>query len=261
MKEMKTLTFPNGETYKIVDADAARKSDIPTKTSELTNDSGYLTFVPSEYVTETELNAKGYLTQHQDISGKANASDLTAHTGNKDNPHGVTASQVGALPTSGGTISGGLTISDKVVQGSPSDHSTIASMNRFHADMFVQGNGAAPNSPDVPGFYLGKSTTDENRHMDIVSGGDYSYIDFNKAGRGADYDARLLVNVTTGLTAFMWGNDGALTQKVLDVQGTIQQHGVPVALINQIPTVPSTTETWTFTLEDGSTVTKKVYVG
>ena len=44
---------------------------IPTKTSELTNDSGFLTSVPSEYVTETELDSKGYLTEHQDISGKA----------------------------------------------------------------------------------------------------------------------------------------------------------------------------------------------
>lgn len=35
---------------------------IPTKISELTNDSGFLTSVPSEYVTETELIGKGYLT-------------------------------------------------------------------------------------------------------------------------------------------------------------------------------------------------------
>ena len=48
----------------------ANVSDIPTKTSQLENDSNFLTSVPSEYVTETELNAKGYLTQHQDISGK-----------------------------------------------------------------------------------------------------------------------------------------------------------------------------------------------
>ena len=48
----------------------AKKTDIPTKTSQLQNDSGYLTSIPSEYVTETELNAKGYLTEHQDISGK-----------------------------------------------------------------------------------------------------------------------------------------------------------------------------------------------
>ena len=40
----------------------ANVSDIPTKTSQLENDSNFLTSVPSEYVTETELNAKGYLT-------------------------------------------------------------------------------------------------------------------------------------------------------------------------------------------------------
>lgn len=34
----------------------ALKTDIPTKTSELTNDSGFLTSIPEEYVTETELN-------------------------------------------------------------------------------------------------------------------------------------------------------------------------------------------------------------
>ena len=37
---------------------------IPTKTSQLANDSGFLTEVPSEYVTETELNNKGYLTSY-----------------------------------------------------------------------------------------------------------------------------------------------------------------------------------------------------
>lgn len=36
--------------------------NIPTKVSELTND--------NNFVTETELNEKGYLTEHQDISGK-----------------------------------------------------------------------------------------------------------------------------------------------------------------------------------------------
>ena len=55
----------------------ATKEEIPTKTSDLTNDNGYLTSIPSEYVTETELDNKGYLTEHQDISGKANISDLS----------------------------------------------------------------------------------------------------------------------------------------------------------------------------------------
>ena len=54
------------------------KPTIPTKTSQLTNDSGYLTSVPSEYITETELSAKGYLTEHQDISNLATKTELNS---------------------------------------------------------------------------------------------------------------------------------------------------------------------------------------
>lgn len=108
-------------------ADLEGKPTIPTKTSQLTNDSGfltqhqslsgyaktadhytkteadgkyqtkgnyltsvpseyvtetelankkYLTSVPSEYITETELNAKGYLTQHQDLSAYAKKTEI-----------------------------------------------------------------------------------------------------------------------------------------------------------------------------------------
>ena len=50
---------------------------VPTKVSELTNDSGFITTIPNEYVTETELDAKGYLTEHQDVSGLATKQELT----------------------------------------------------------------------------------------------------------------------------------------------------------------------------------------
>lgn len=43
----------------------ALKSSVPTKTSQLTNDSGFLSAVPSEYVTESELSGKGYQTSAQ----------------------------------------------------------------------------------------------------------------------------------------------------------------------------------------------------
>lgn len=45
--------------------------DIPSKTSDLTNDSGFITQIPSEYITETELDAKGYLTEHQSLENYA----------------------------------------------------------------------------------------------------------------------------------------------------------------------------------------------
>lgn len=41
----------------------ADRSEIPTKVSQLENDSEYLSEVPEEYVTDEELEAKGYLTQ------------------------------------------------------------------------------------------------------------------------------------------------------------------------------------------------------
>lgn len=41
---------------------------------------GYLTNVPSEYVTESELQGKGYLTSHQDISHLATKAELSGYT-------------------------------------------------------------------------------------------------------------------------------------------------------------------------------------
>jgi hypothetical protein len=43
------------------------------------NHTGYLTAIPNEYITETELNAKGYLTEHQSLEGYATKEHT--HTG------------------------------------------------------------------------------------------------------------------------------------------------------------------------------------
>ena len=55
----------------------AKKADLPTKTSQLTNDSGYITNIPDEYITETELNAKGYATTSQIPTVPTNVSKFT----------------------------------------------------------------------------------------------------------------------------------------------------------------------------------------
>lgn len=57
-------------------ADLASKAELPTNISQLVNDSGYITTIPEEYITETELEAKGYLTEHQDISSLATKTEL-----------------------------------------------------------------------------------------------------------------------------------------------------------------------------------------
>ena len=52
---------------------------VPTKVSELTNDSNFLTSIPAEYVTETELNAKNY--QNADQVSQAIADAVGKVTG------------------------------------------------------------------------------------------------------------------------------------------------------------------------------------
>ena len=59
----------------------AKTSEIPSKVSELENDSNYLSSIPEEYVTETELNAKGYLTEHQDLSAYALKTEIPSLDG------------------------------------------------------------------------------------------------------------------------------------------------------------------------------------
>ena len=62
----------------------AKKTDlptVPTKVSQLENDNNYLTSIPEEYVTETELNAKGYLTEHQDLSAYALKTEIPSLNG------------------------------------------------------------------------------------------------------------------------------------------------------------------------------------
>ena len=51
--------------------DYVSKEELPTNVSSFKNDAGYLTNIPSEYVTDSELSAKGYLTKHQSLDGYA----------------------------------------------------------------------------------------------------------------------------------------------------------------------------------------------
>lgn len=167
-------------------------------------------FIPDEYATVIYIN---YQTLNRKSTGAI--SSYTFLTGN-----GTTTSYAN-IQVKDANLSGKLNTQGLITQGSPTSDTSINSMNRFQADLFVEGNGSAPNNPVKPGFYLGKSTSDANRHMDIVSGGDYSYIDFNKASVEQDYAFRILTNVTNGLTEMNWGSTSGLTNKKLQVNGAL----------------------------------------
>ena len=81
----------NGKQDEITDLETIRSNaskgatalqSIPAEyvtETELQN-KGYLTGVPSEYITESELQGKGYLTSHQDISHLATKAELSGYT-------------------------------------------------------------------------------------------------------------------------------------------------------------------------------------
>jgi hypothetical protein len=94
-------------------------------------------------------------------------------------------------------------------------------MNQFTSDLYVKGDGSAPNSPKVAGFYLGKSTSDENRHMDIVTGSTVSYIDFNRSGTVRDYDFRFRVNNDSGSVLMQWDPNYSADAKLFKIENGI----------------------------------------
>lgn len=90
-----------------------------------------------------------------DASGAASGvqTNLNSHTGNKSNPHGVTAAQVGALSTSGGTINGNL-----IVTG-------VSSLMTLHSYNPLYINNGTDNSKSTSLY-----TTDNNEFAIVSTG-------------------------------------------------------------------------------------------
>ena len=80
-QQIKLRTFANKTNISfLTEIEGTIKAQVPSKyvTESELNAKGYLTSVPSEYITETELNSKGYLTQHQDLSNYALKTEIPA---------------------------------------------------------------------------------------------------------------------------------------------------------------------------------------
>ena len=63
----------NGKTGQVI----LTAEDVGATTEQWVNQQNYLKSIPSEYITETELDAKGYLTEHQDISNLATKAEVS----------------------------------------------------------------------------------------------------------------------------------------------------------------------------------------
>lgn len=157
---------------------------IPSKTSELTNDSGfidsipseyitetelaakgfltaipseyiteselnaknYLTSVPGEYITETELNAKGYLTEHQDISGKQ---DKLVSGSNIKTINGYSLLGSGNITIEGGGGGTGGTYNYSELNNKPTINNVELNGNKTTADLNISYNDLK-NKPTIP---------------------------------------------------------------------------------------------------------------
>lgn len=91
---------------------------IPAKTSDLTNDSGYLTQIPEEYVTETELGQKGYITE-DDIPEKLPSPGTLTFTGAVNDTYDGSADKTINIPTGGG-------------EGGTSDYNALANKPKLN---------------------------------------------------------------------------------------------------------------------------------
>ena len=91
---------------------------IPTKTSDLTNDSGYLTQIPEEYVTETELGQKGYVIE-DDIPEKLPSPGTLTFTGAVNDTYDGSADKTINIPTGGG-------------EGGTSDYNALANKPKLN---------------------------------------------------------------------------------------------------------------------------------
>ena len=110
----------------------ANTTDIPTNTSELYNDSGFLTSIPSEYVTETEMNEA---IANVSSGGSVSQEDINTAVNNYLTEHPVTG---GATMEQAAQIEANKTAIQEVNEtlgnktGLPSgDSNVIASINRI----------------------------------------------------------------------------------------------------------------------------------
>lgn len=174
----------------------ALKSEIPTNNNQLINGAGYITSdyhdntkqdvisdlaiirsgaskgatalqsVPAEYVTETELNAKGYLTKHQDISHLATKTEVTNGLATKANDNTV------VHKTGNETISGDKTFSN-----------TISAENGKFGKKLTTYRYNANESPTTTYYWykiFQSSTSSQCVNFEIMAHSDNNYPQFAK---------------------------------------------------------------------------------
>ena len=98
-----------------------------------------------------------------DPAGSAEAvqKNLTAHTGNKNNPHAVTAEQVGALASSGGVMSGAISMSGHKIANLAAPADSTDAANKQYVDEHA-------GAKVILGSYVGTGKTGKSNPNQIT---------------------------------------------------------------------------------------------
>lgn len=177
--------------------EGANSDNLPAAVLALANEKqDKLTFDAAPTANSTNPVTSGGV--KTELDKKASATSLGAHTGNTDNPHQVTAAQVGAIPSSEkGAASGVATLGTdgKVPTGqlpamdyAPSTHASQ------HAS-----DGSDPITPAA----IGAAAASHNQAASTITAGTFAATDV-KAMNGTDYTTARVRNIqasTTDLTA------------------------------------------------------------
>ncbi len=154
----------------------AKKEDIP-------DISDFISKIPEEYITETELNAKGYLTEHQDLTNYAKLSDIPTRVGQLSNDRGyITQHQdISHLATIGQV--------QKVEEKIPTKTSDLTNDRGFlteHQDL----SGKADKEHTHSSYALKEHSHSEylTEHQSLEGYATEQYVDdaITNAGAGAD---------------------------------------------------------------------------
>ena len=174
-------------------ADYAKKSEIPDV-------SGFLTSIPDEYVTEAELDAKGYLTEHQSLAEYAKKSELFSKDYN-DLTNKPTIPSVEGLAST-------QYVDEKVAA------IVVPSLDGYATEQWVEGKGYLTQHQSLAD-YATKSELDAKQ--DTLTAGTNITIDngvISASGSGSDIKSIQLTSNTVGrdfvaeykeLLTYLWG--------------------------------------------------------
>lgn len=144
------------ESGKVPHAQLPAMGYIPTTEKGAPN--GVATLGPDGKVPAGQLPKMDY-----DPAGSAEAVQqaLTAHTGNKNNPHAVTAEQVGALASSGGVMSGAISMSGHKIANLAAPADSTDAANKQYVDEHA-------GAKVILGSYVGTGKTGKSNPNQIT---------------------------------------------------------------------------------------------